>query len=126
MKKRKKKFRSPLEERLSKTLRGSFKYEAKKLDYTVHRKYVPDFIDEDRKIIIEAKGFFRQGDDKKYASIKADHPKYRMIFVFSDPHKKVRKGSKARKDGTYLTLAEWADQNGWEWCDEFTLPKDII
>lgn len=119
------KYRSPLEERLHKQLKG-FEYESTKMEYITKRNYIPDFIDNDKKILIEAKGFFRQGDDKKYASIKKCYPSWRMIFVFSDPNKKARKGSIARKDGSYLTLGEWATQNGWEYCDEFNLPKDVL
>ena len=118
------KYRSPMERRVHEVL-PTFEYENLKLDYTTHRKYIPDLTDKKRKILIEVKGFFRQGDDKKYASIKECHPDWRMIFVFSDPHKKARKGGVARKDGTYLTLADWATQNGWEWCTEDNLPKDL-
>ena len=119
------KFRSPLEKRLSEKLKG-FEYEPCKMAYITERNYIPDFVDEERRILIEAKGFFRQGDDKKYLSIKKCYPKWRMIFVFSDPKKPVRKGGLPRKDGTRLSLAEWAEQNGWEWCSENTLPEDII
>ena len=119
------KFRSPLEKRLAERLKG-FKYEPCKMAYITERNYIPDFVDEDRQILIEAKGFFRQGDDKKYLSIKKCYPKWRMIFVFSDPKKPVRKGGLPRKDGTRLSLAEWADQNGWEWCSESSLPEDIM
>ena len=119
------KFRSPLEKRLHSVLKG-FKYEPCKMAYITERNYIPDFVDEERRILIEAKGFFRQGDDKKYLSIKKCYPKWRMIFVFSDPKKPVRKGGLPRKDGTRLSLAEWAEQNGWEWATENTLPDDIV
>ena len=119
------KFRSPLEKRLHGVLKG-FKYEPCKMAYITERNYIPDFVDEERRILIEAKGFFRQGDDKKYLSIKKCYPKWRMIFVFSDPKKPVRKGGLPRKDGTRLSLAEWAEQNGWEWATENTLPDDIV
>lgn len=125
MQKKKPKYRSPLEERIHKRI-PSFEYEKKKLAYTIHRNYIPDFVDKKRKILIEAKGFFRQGDDKKYSSIRECYPEWRMIMVFSDPHKPVRKGGIPRKDGTKLSLAQWAEQNGWEWATENTLPKDII
>ena len=118
------KYRSPMERRVHEVL-PTFEYEKLKLDYTTHRKYIPDFVDKKKKILLEVKGFFRQGDDKKYSSIKECHPDWRMIFVFSDPSKKARKGGLPRKDGTYLTLAEWATQNGWEWCTEDNLPRDL-
>lgn len=119
------KYRSPLEERIHKQI-PSFEYESTKMEYIINRNYVPDFVNTKRKILIEAKGFFRQGDDKKYASIKRCYPDWRMIFVFSDPKKKARKSSIARKDGSHLTMAEWAVQNDWEWCTEHTLPEDIL
>lgn len=118
------KYKSPLEGRVHKKL-PSYEYEAEKLPYIIKRKYIPDFIDRKRKIIIECKGFFRDGDDRKYAAIREAYPEYRLVFVFTDLNKPVRRASKRRKDGTKLSLGEWATQNGWEAYTEYTLPKDL-
>ena len=117
-------YRSPLEKRIH-SLIPKYEYEKEKLPYSIERNYIPDFVDKDKKILIEAKGFFRDGDDRKYKAIRRCYPDWRMIFVFTDPKKPVRKGGVPRKDGTRLSLGEWATQNGWEYCDEYTIPEDL-
>lgn len=117
-------YKSPLEKRVHKKI-PLYTYEGAKFPYVIKRNYLPDFIDDKKKIIIECKGFFRDGDDRKYWAIREAYPEYRMIFVFTDPTKPVRRASKRRKDGTKLSLGEWANQNGWEAYTEHTLPKDL-
>jgi len=75
-----------------------FVFEPERMPYTVHRKYVPDFVKGD--YIIECKGFFRAGDTLKYKSVRDAYPNKEFIFVLSDPFKKVRKGSK-------LNMGQW-------------------
>ena len=52
-------FRSGLESALYDQLNKEFEYEPYRLPYTIHRKYVPDFVHDGKKILIEAKGYFR-------------------------------------------------------------------
>ncbi len=52
----KKVFRSGLESALYDKLNKEFKYEPYKLPYIIRKKYLPDFVHEEKKILVEAKG----------------------------------------------------------------------
>lgn len=93
-------FRSGLEEALAEKLPDDFEFEPCQIPYITHRKYVPDFALGN--IYIECKGFFRTGDTLKYKSIR-DAIDGELIFVFSNPKKKVRKGSK-------MNMGEWCEK----------------
>lgn len=99
-------FRSGLEKALAKNLPKYFKYESTSLPYVMHRKYIPDFVVDDveglKNFYIECKGFFRAGDTLKYKSIR-DSINGEIIFVLSDPNKKVRKGSK-------MSMGQWCEK----------------
>jgi hypothetical protein len=60
------------------------------------------------------KGFFRTGDTQKYTSIRDSIKPTKLIFVLSDPNKKVRKGSK-------ITMGQWCHKEGFEFytVDEY-------
>ena len=91
------KFRSALEKEFSKEVkRKGFKYEPYGIPYTVHRTYMPDFVHEEKKVMVEVKGFFRVGDTLKYKSIRDTilEDGWELIFLLSNEHKKVRKGGK--------------------------------
>ena len=47
------KFRSGLESAIHEKLNDTFLYEPYRLPYTIHRKYVPDFVHEEKAILIE-------------------------------------------------------------------------
>ena len=100
-------FRSGLEKDLSEKLDGQYKFEPYNLPYTVHKKYLPDFVHEDKAILIECKGFFRGGDTQKYTAIRESMPEWELIFVLSNPNKKVRKGGK-------ITMGEWCEKEGFQ------------
>ena len=85
---------------------SSFAPEPYKLPYIISKKYLPDFVHEDKKILIEAKGYFRVGDTQKYTSIRDSVENWELVFVLSDPNKKVRKGSK-------MTMGQWCDKEGF-------------
>lgn len=101
------KFRSGLEKAFFKAARHyqlPFEYEVDTFAYIVERKYLPDFYWKAKGIVIECKGFFRDGDTQKYVSIKKCLPEgHELIFVLSDPKKKVRKGGK-------ITMGSWCDK----------------
>ena len=100
------KFRSGLESAFSERVgTEDFLYEPYRLPYTIHKKYIPDFIDKRTGAMIECKGFFRVGDTQKYKAIRDERGMPLLIFVFSDSNKKLRKGSK-------MTLGEWCDKEG--------------
>lgn len=100
-------FRSGLEKSLSEKLDGQYKFEPYDLPYTVHKKYLPDFVHEGKAILIECKGFFRVGDTQKYTAIRDSMPEWELVFVLSNPSKKVRKGGK-------ITMGEWCDKEGFK------------
>lgn len=102
------KFRSGLESAFSDAVGPTgFQYEPYRLPYTIHKKYVPDFICERTGAMIECKGFFRVGDTQKYTAIRDSMPEWELVFVLSNPHKKVRKGGK-------ITMGEWCDKQGFK------------
>ena len=108
MSKKSGKFRSALEKEFSKEVkRKGFKYEPYGIPYTVHRTYMPDFVHEEKKVMVEVKGFFRIGDTLKYKSIRDTilEDGWELIFLLSNEHKKVRKGGK-------ITMGQWCDKEG--------------
>jgi hypothetical protein len=98
-------FRSGLEKKLSEKLDGQYLFEPYSIPYTTHRKYIPDFVHEDKKVLIECKGFFRAGDTQKYTAIQDSlDGGWELVFVLSNPSKKVRKGGK-------INMGEWCAKN---------------
>ena len=89
-------------------------YEPYDIPYVMHRTYKPDFVDRETGDYIETKGFFRTGDTQKYTSIRDSIAPIKLIFVLSDPNKKVRKGAK-------ITMGQWCDKEGFEFytVDEY-------
>lgn len=92
-------------------------YEAITVNYTVptsNHKYTPDFILPKRFkdfILVEAKGRMTLEMRKKYLYIKQSRPELDLRFVFLEPTRKIRKGSKT-------TYAQWAEKNGFLWSDK--------
>jgi hypothetical protein len=85
-----------------------FKYEPFDVPYIMHRKYKPDFVHARTGTLLELKGFFRTGDTMKYKAIRDCIAPYReLIFVLSDPNKKLRKGAK-------MTMGQWCDKEGFK------------
>lgn len=109
-KRTKNKYRSALEKEFSKEVkRKGFKYEPFDVPYIVHRHYKPDFVHEEKKVMVEVKGFFRVGDTLKYKSIRDTilEDNWELIFLLSNPNKKVRKGGK-------ITMGQWCDKEGFK------------
>lgn len=112
------KFRSLFEKDVSKLLKG-FQYEPFTIPYTIHRNYRPDFVHSKSGTVVECKGFFREGDTKKYTSIRDSLPKHqRLVFVLMHPNNKIRKGAK-------MTMAQWCDKEGIKWYSLDTLEELI-
>ena len=110
MKRTKNKYRSALEKEFSKEVkRKGFTYEPYDVPYTVYRKYKPDFVHEEKKVMVEVKGFFRVGDTLKYKSIRDTilEDNWELVFLLSNPNKKVRKGGK-------ITMGQWCDKEGFK------------
>ena len=111
-------FRSKFEENVSKVLKG-FEYEPFTIPYVIHRNYRPDFVHAASGTVVECKGFFREGDTKKYTSVRDSLPKgQRLVFVLMHPNKKIRRGAK-------MTMAEWCDKEGIVWYTIDTLQELI-
>jgi len=103
-------YRSGLEKKFAELVpRGMFKFEPYTVPYTIYRNYKPDFVYDD--FLIECKGYFRVGDTQKYKAIKDSLIFQELIFVLSDPNKKLRKGAK-------MTMGQWCEKEGFK---HFTL-----
>mgnify|MGYP001589127010 CR=1 FL=1 len=111
-------FRSTFEEDVAKILK-EFNYEPFTVPYIISRSYRPDFVDPSGLYLIECKGYFRDGDTKKYTSIRDSLPKgQELIFVLMQPNKKIRKGAK-------MTMSQWCDKEGILWYNIETLQELI-
>jgi hypothetical protein len=117
-KSKKSRFRSTFEDDVSKVLK-EFDYEPFTVPYTISRSYRPDFVDSSGLSLVECKGYFRDGDTKKYTSIRDSLPEgQELIFVLMQPNKKIRKGAK-------MTMSEWCDKEGILWYTIETLQELI-
>ena len=75
------KFRSTFEEDVSKILKD-FDYEPFTIPYVISRSYRPDFVHSASGTLVECKGYFRDGDTKKYTSIRDSLPEgQELVFV---------------------------------------------
>ena len=105
---RRSKFRSTFEEDVAKILKD-FDYEPFTVPYTIQRSYRPDFVHSASGVLVECKGYFRDGDTKKYTSVRDSLPEgQELVFVLMQPNKKIRKGAK-------MTMSEWCDKEGILW-----------
>ncbi len=111
-------FRSNFEQDVAKILQD-FSYEPFTVPYTISRNYRPDFVHSDSGVLVECKGFFREGDTKKYTSIRDSLPDgQELVFVLMQPNKKIRKGAK-------MSMSEWCDKEGILWYNIETLEELI-
>ena len=111
-------FRSAFEEDVSKILKG-FDYEPFTVPYTIQRSYRPDFVHSTSGVLVECKGYFRDGDTKKYTSIRDSLPAgQEIVFVLMQPNKKIRKGAK-------MTMSKWCDKENILWYTIDTLQELI-
>ena len=107
------KYRNKFESDVGEQLKG-WQYEPCKYPYIIKANYIPDFVKYD--LLVECKGFFRSGDTRKYISIRDSLPAYELVFVLTNPNKKVRKGGK-------ITMGEWCDKEGFRWFTMDTLEE---
>lgn len=123
-------YKSTLEVVVAKVLE-EFKYEPKEaiVNYTVLHKYIPDFVHPNQKdVLLEVKGFMIKGfaDVQKYLAIIRDNPDKELIFIFSDPNKRAYTQCRQRKDGSYMTLAEWCEKSDILFLTPSTVPRQIL
>jgi len=115
--KKKLRTRNKWEAKLAGVLSDLCDYEPFHIPYVVHRKYTPDFVGDtvDHTLIIEAKGYFREGDTLKYKSIRDSLSiEQELIFILYEPNKKVRKGAR-------LSMAQWCEKEGLRWFTDETI-----
>ena len=111
-------FRSTFEEDVAKILQ-EFNYEPFTIPYTIARSYRPDFVHHASGVLVECKGYFRDGDTKKYTSVRDSLPREQeIVFVLMQPNKKIRKGAK-------MTMSEWCDKENILWYTIETLQELI-
>ena len=111
-------FRSTFEEDVSKILK-EFDYEPFTVPYTIERTYRPDFVHSASGVLVECKGYFRDGDTKKYTSVRDSLPEGQtLVFVLMQPNKKIRKGAK-------MTMSQWCDKENILWYTIETLQELI-
>ncbi len=118
------KYKSELEARVHKVL-DFCDYEPFWKEYTLHKKYRPDFVPKNNdKIWFESKGRFKDyAECQKYIGVKNSYPDVRIVFIFQNPKAKAYAQCKRRKDGTYMSLSEWAELNKFEYTSEKDLTK---
>lgn len=129
-----KKYKSPLEENTAKQLQGvvKFEYEPLTLSYTIPtktHKYTPDFWIQTKKgdvFVIECKGGgprygLTEDTKQKMLLVKEQHPNWLIRFCFQNAKLKTGQGKGKPK----ITYGEWAELNGFEWCEKI-IPKHWI
>ncbi|CDZ31163.1 Hypothetical protein, partial CDS, partial [Neorhizobium galegae bv. officinalis] len=101
-------YRNRLETKVAKTLPASFQYEPRRFPFQITRHYLPDFVDEAVKEIIEVKGRFTAEDRQKHKAFRKQYPDWTVTLAFQKPDTPINKGSKT-------TYADWCDANGIKW-----------
>ena len=119
-------YRSMFEYKLHKGPLKHLPFEPELIPYIIPAKYKPDFVNYDKQIIFEAKGFFQSSAERaKYVHFRKCNPEWTLIFIFQAPQKPLVH-SKKRKDGTRPTHAEWAETNNFLWCTPTTIKKEWL
>lgn len=78
-------------------------------EYVKYDVYRPDFIIEEKAMMLEVKGYFPSDVRTKMRIIKECYPDLDIRFVFDHPTNKI--GGKSN-----TTYAEWAEKHGFPWC----------
>lgn len=100
--------RNKFEQKVATQVGPGFAYEAKRLPFTLSHAYLPDFINEHTKEIVEAKGRFTAADRQKMRAVKEAHPDYTITIVFQNPTLPINKHSKT-------SYADWCEKYGFAW-----------
>ena len=103
------------------------------IQYQMKREYNPDFqihlprsstgANTPTLLLVEVKAIFTDAAEmQKYPWVRESlRGPQELVFVFEDPDKAIH-FYKKRKDGTKLTVSEWAEKNGFRW---FTLESFV-
>jgi len=123
-------YKNKFEYDLAKILEGcDYEDKARKVKYTSNHVYNPDFTFADKPwLLIEAKGRFMGGSKEaaKYVWCKRCNPKIEIVFIFSNMNNKAYPGCRRRKDGSFLTMGEWASKNDFLCFSQKHLPPWLI
>ena len=124
-------YKSTLELKVARECLQEYLYEpvGSCVSYTIPHTYHPDFVHPKQpNVLLECKGWFIKGsaDAAKYVAIARDNPDKELVFIFSDPSKKAYAGVKMRKDGTYLSLAEWCFKSDLLYVTQDTIPREML
>ena len=97
--------------------------------YETKAKYNPDFTFKSKPwLLIEAKGRFMGGSKEaaKYVWVKRCNPQLEIVFIFTNINNKAYPGCRRRKDGSFLTMGEWASKNEFLAFGHKNLPTWLI
>ena len=120
-KKKKRTFRSKLEESVAALLDqvgALYEYETHKVAYTIMHHYNPDFILPSG-IMLEAKGYWDPEDRRKILAVVRDNPDIDLRMVFQAPFNKISKKSKT-------TYAQWCEKHDIKWAAVHAIPIDWL
>ena len=99
------------------------------IKYTISKTYQTDFTltGEDGKLVyLEAKGYFQDSTEAaKYVWVREVlGPNEEIVFIFENPETKLHYLAK-RKNGTKMTMREWAEKNKFRWYTVDTIEELI-
>lgn len=119
-------YRSWLEYDLHQGSLKTLPYEPLRIPYQIATTYNPDFVNEAKGILFEAKGRFEDSKEAaKYVHFRNCNPEWELIFVFERPNLPFPHAKK-RKDGTKRTHADWAIKNGFQYCCPSTIKPEWL
>ena len=91
-------------------------YEPDKFEYTIHRKYTPDFRVGD--FYIEVKGWFSASDRSKLLAVLKANPDLPLFVALQMPNQRLNAKSKT-------TVAQWCTKHKIAWCPT-PIPADFL
>lgn len=96
-----------------KELDYKLEYEPEALEYTLTKRYVPDFVlsfKDGRKIYLESKGYLRPENKAQLLSVKEQHPDIDLRIIFQRdnrfPRSKMRYSDWAKKHEIKFSVGE--------------------
>jgi len=119
-------YRSWLEHGLGTGALKDMAYEPFTIPYQIETSYKPDFVNEEKKIIFEAKGRFSDSAEaSKYVHFRRCQPDWELIFIFERPECPMP-NTRKRKDGSRYTHRMWAEKNNFLWCSPTTIRSEWL
>ena len=104
-------YRSKLEHAVSKRLpRGKWKYEPRTINYSLPKRYKPDFVVETKRgheVILEVKGYLRYEDQQKMRAVRASNPGLDIRMFFA---------SDGKVQGSDMSVSEWCNKYGFPYA----------